>query len=397
MKQDFQTDKVDWFPKLLVWLMTLTLWACASPPLQIKLTNSIPQAPYSDGHLFGKRPLIIENETIYHLSEKQKQDFLIFFESKNNRALSPNRRIYEYLLRYVKNYHFLNQTLIASQSLEQSKGNCLSLAILTSALANAVAVDTGYQLVESTPVYQKEGNIILSSLHVRSLLFEQKKELDEGLISMGRKGLIVDYFPTRGSHVRRNVSQTEFIAMYYRNKAADSIIEKDYNSAYWLLRKTLDYIPTDEHAINMMAIVHENSGLSIEAEKLYRYGIKYANNKLDLLRNYHIFLKKEHRINDAKEVKLQLTTIKISNPFDWINLGHSAFDQHQYIEARRYFKRAAKLAPYLHQAYMGIAKAEYKLGNVRAAKESLNAALEKAFSTKTKSLYQAKLAALAQI
>ena len=185
--------------------------------------------------------------------------------------------------------------------------------------------------------------------------------------------------------------------MYSRNKAADAIIRKNYNQAYWLLRDALSYTPFDQHAINMMAVVHQNVGLKKDAENLYQYGIKYASDKLDLLRNYHIYLKKEHRFNDAKEINTQLSQIKTTNPFDWILLGHTAFKQGKYSESKRYYARAAKVAPYLHQAYMGIAKSEFKLGNFHAAKVALNVAREKAFDDKTKLLYQAKLTALSKI
>jgi len=370
--------------------------ACSQHQLQQKtsITSPQPVVPFSVKNQFGPRPSLINTSNIYQLSDSQKQKFIEYFESPAVSWLKPNKRIYKYLQRYVENYNFLNQTLTAEQSLSQSQGNCLSLAILTTALANTAGVETGYQLVQSAPVYQKEGNIILSSQHIRSLLFEPQPELETGQISLGQKGLIVDYFPSKASHIRRQVNSQEFSAMYYRNKAADAIIDKNYDLAYWLLRETLKYIPNDENSINMMAVVHENKGLSKQAELLYRHGIKYAQNKLDLLRNYQIFLKKEHRLNDAKKIKSQLNSMNVINPFDWVDLGHTAFEQKKYSEARRYYKRAVRAAPYLHQALMGVAKSEFKLGNLRAAKIALNAAKENAFDAKTKSLYSAKMVML---
>lgn len=393
MKQvTFSNIRIKSFRASITCLLSLICLACANQPLNQETPKDV--VPYANGTLFGERPIIAKEQSIYRLSDQQRLKFLSFFHEEHRQWQKPNKRIYEYLQQYVKNYNFFNKTLTASQSLAQSQGNCLSLAILTTALANSVGVDTGYQLVESAPVYQKEGNIILSSQHVRSLLFEPKQQLKEGKISLGPSGLVIDYFPAADSHIRRRVPKTEFIAMFYRNKAADAIIHKDYNLAYWLLRDTLIYVPFDQHTINMMAVVHQNIGLKSDAENLYQFGIRYASNKLDLLRNYRIFLKQENRFDDAKKIDSQLSTMKTINPFDWILLGHTAFEQHKYSEARRYYKRAVKIAPYLHQAYMGVAKSEFKLGNLEQARASLNLAQEKAFDNKTKSLYQAKLVAL---
>ena len=169
---------------LFVSLLSLVCMACANQPINQK--TLVPVVPYASETLFGERPLIRDKQSIYQLTKQQRLEFLSFFYNAQRERQNPNRRIYEYLEQYVKNYNFYNKTLVASQSLAQSQGNCLSLAILTTALANSVGVDTGYQLVESAPVYQKEGDIILSSQHVRSLLFEPKEVLEEGRISLRR-------------------------------------------------------------------------------------------------------------------------------------------------------------------------------------------------------------------
>jgi Tfp pilus assembly protein PilF len=376
-----------------IFLSILAVSNCAS--YKLKSTTSIPPAPLADGDNFGSPPALMTVEQIFKLNKQQKDDFNAFFYAHQNSSLTGNKRIYRYLQRYVKNYIYFNKTLTAQQSLQQAQGNCLSLAILTTALAKAVGVDTGYQLVESAPIYQKEGEIIISSQHVRSLLFAPKETIPDGFFQYSRAGVIIDYFPTAGSHIKRSVMEPEFIAMYYRNSAADSIINKDYNLAYWQLTKALQLYPADEHAINMLAVVHEKKGLFDYADKLYRYGLRYSNEKLDLLRNYHQFLRKQKRFSEAKNIKTKLATMKVVNPFDWINLGHIAFVQQQFSEAKHYYKKALKIAPYLHQGYLGVAKAEFKLGNFNASKASMRLAKKNAFDIKTRDLYQRKISALA--
>jgi Tfp pilus assembly protein PilF len=376
-------------------LTSLGLFGCMTQP-KITGPKPIPVAPLAKDGLFGAKPDLTQVDQIFALTDSQREDFERFFYSRKYSTTPANKRIYKYLQRYVKNYNYFNKTLTAQQSLSQAQGNCLSLAILTTALSKVAGVDTGYQLVESAPIFQKEGDIVISSQHVRSLLFAPKIELPEGVLQFNRAGVIIDYFPSAGSHVKRTVLETEFHAMYYRNTAADEIIHKNYDKAFWLLKEALALYPTDEHSINMMAVVHERKGLAYHADKLYKYGLKHSHDKLDLLRNYQKFLTKQNRFTEAKQIKAKLATMKNVNPFDWISLGHTAFSERKFSEAKRYYNKALKIAPYLHQGHMGVAKSEFKLGNINASKKSMLLAKKNAFELKLQDLYQTKLNALAK-
>jgi len=358
----------------------------------LKRPKQIIHLKIADTQYFKPRPDIIDVKQIYQLSELQQNKFRTFFFSDPMTSFAPHRRIFRYLQKYTQNYQFQNKTLTAQQVLTTKQGNCLSLAILTTALAKNVSVKTGYQIVDSDPVYQQEGDIILASEHIQSLLYDSNSRTITH--PSAERGIIVDYFPTRGTRVRRRVSESEFSALFYRNLAADAIIHKHYSSAYWLLIETFKLNPLDEHAVNMMALVHEKKGLKKNADSIYRQGIKHANHKLDLLRNYSLFLHKEHRYKDAKEIEKQLAKVNVVNPFDWINLGNTAYSQTHYRESKRYYLKAVKMAPYIHQAYLGIAKSQYQLGHFGAAKKSLILAKNNALDEKTKNYYQAKLNSL---
>ncbi len=376
-------------PLLGIAFLTFISSCATNNDSRINKPSKVIRLQIADAHFFSPRPKIISVDKIYQLSEQQHSEFRHYFNSKSNQKSKPHRRVFNYLKNYTQKYQFKDRTLTAKETLDTFQGNCLSLAILTTALAKSVAIETGYQIVDSLPVYQQEGDIILASEHIQSLLFDPQVEKADENNSV--KGIIVDYFPSKGDRVKRRVTESEFSALYYRNLAADAIVNKDYNLAYWLLIETFRYNPADEHAVNMMALVHEKKGFRKNAESIYKQGIKYANHKLDLLRNYSLFLKKDRRFREAKQVERQLAKIKVDNPFDWIKLGHTAYTQRQYKESRRYFQKAANMAPYIHQAYLGIAKSEYKLGNYRAARRVLALAIRNTDDDETKNYYQAKL------
>ncbi|PHS15312.1 MAG: hypothetical protein COA86_13910 [Kangiella sp.] len=370
------------------------LSSCSHYPLSNQPATNIIEMPFAVGNKFLPRPIITPPEQILSLSSEHKKALRDYFNQKENRSMLPNKRLAQYLEDYVENYFYFNQTLTANQSLAKSQGNCLSLAILTTAFANHLGIDIGYQLVDSTPVYQEENGIVLSSEHVRSLLYAPKQELQNGISFFSRSAIAIDYFPERNLRVKRQVNKNEFLAMFYRNRAAESLIQKNNILAYWQLRKALELKPNDQHAINMFALVHEYHGLKVHAEALFKYGIERTDDKLNILKNYEIFLQREERFKDAAKITRQLSSYKTKNPFDWIKRGNNSLAQGRHYEAKRYFKRALKLAPYVHQAYFGIAKSETYMGNHKAARRALKKAKENAFELKNKELYQNKLIAL---
>ena len=74
--------------------------------------------------------------------------------------------------------------------------------------------------------------------------------------------------------------------------------------------------------------------------------------------------------------------------------ANQAFDEKDYQVAVKLYKKSIELAPYLHQGHFGIAKSEYQRGNLRASRLALQEALEQAFDSSSKSIYEAKLAVM---
>jgi len=104
-------------------------------------------------------------------------------------------------------------------------------------------------------------------------------------------------------------------------------------------------MPNDANALNIMAIIHSQAGYDDYAEKLYLYGLKYAqttetNKKhqhLDLLNNYHSLLKRQDRLKEAEVIYSQIGMSKEINPFKWINLGNNAYNKRNFHIAIYYY------------------------------------------------------------
>ncbi|TQV89668.1 tetratricopeptide repeat protein [Aliikangiella coralliicola] len=376
------------------------LSACTStqPAKTPVIIAKLPQPkPWMNSEHFGERPKIISPAEVSRLSIEQQSEFLAYFRSHEEQDTRANKVIGDYLKQHLSDFNYYSDTLTAQNSLIEQQGNCLSLAILTKALADLVNVEVKYQLVQTTPVYQKEGNVILSSQHVRTKLLDPKIAREKGEIVLLRGGVYIDYFPTLGSRALRSVDEAEFYSMYYRNKAAEALINKNNVLAYWLLRQSLSLKPSDAHAINMMAVVYSNTGQLDTAAELYRYGIENSENKLDLLSNYHTLLKKTGQIEEAAKIAKILDQYDDPNPFKWVRLANTAYNARNYSRAIYYYKKASRAAPYLHEPYAGIARSNFQMGRLTSAQQAMEKALQNTHKHNTKKLYQAKYEMLSQL
>ena len=352
--------------------------------------NKAPVLTYPDflgEKVFGSPIKIIKPSDILQLNPAQQAHFFQFFHSTQQQEIAENMRIYNYLESHLHNYNYYHETLIASQSLIQNKGNCLSLAIVTKALADLVDVKISYKLVETEPVFQKEDNLVISSQHVRTQLYEKQK--DEG--KLFPSSITVDYFPDTNARTLRAVDENEFFSMYYRNIAAQALIDNELNSAYWNIRAALDLKRNDSEALNMMALLHKRTGYISHAENIYQYAIKAGEDKLSALNNYHSLLLSLGKTGKAQEIESELEKYNDPNPFIWLSIGNSAYNNGNYRKAIRYYNKAKNLAPYMHDIYAAIARSEYQLGNLNKAKKTLTIAKEKSHQQKTKLIYLKKI------
>ena len=384
---------------LLFLLITSLLTGCAGLerlPEENSITIQAERPGLSfESDLFGEAADIIDVDDIYHLSTEQQEAFVTYLNHPSRRNIARHQRVFDYLESITMNFGYRGQTYAASEALSKSSGNCLSLAILTTALTQLAGVEAQYQLVDSAPVFESHGSVVFRGQHVRTKLLEPLNEKAERGLVFFRSGLLIDYFPSAGDRFVSNLSPEQYHAMYYNNLASEAISRKDYNSAFWLLKKVLELTPDNPGAINSMAILYRRAGNLARSEEIYQYGIAHLSSKASLLRNYRALLIEQQRFEEAESINKSLAELDEPSPFDWLHVAQDAYDGGDYRDAIAFYERAVEIAPYLHESYAGMAKAHYMLGNRVSAKRELKKAKKFSQHKSVQLLYQAKLTALA--
>ncbi|WP_444997068.1 tetratricopeptide repeat protein [Aliikangiella sp. IMCC44359] len=384
------------FPRICLFLTACLLIPSCTTVKNIEKTVEKEEEPFPIVFYesFGEKPELIKDSELFLLTQEQQEHFFRYINNIANRDIPKHQRVSNYLKKIIKGFNYHSDTFIASDAVTNQRGNCLSLAILTTALARLAEVEVGYELMQTPPIYQKKGNTILTSQHVRSLLYKPNATADNGFYFLVRPVIKIDYFPSRGALVQRRVSESEFISMYYRNKAAEAIVEKNTKNAFWYSIESLQYSKNNAHAINMLALIYDREGYTEDAGKLYRFGIGNSDEKLELLSNYFNYLKRNKRFLEAEEIKAQIAEMNVQNPFDWLEVADQALMRGEILSALKYYDKVIELAPYLHHGFFGRAKAEFLRGNTARAQKAFDKAVELAHEKETKAMYEAKLSAL---
>lgn len=328
---------------------------------------------------------------IFYLTEKQKQHFLDYFQAEVNQSTDAHVRLYQYLKSILDGFHFRGETYSAAVALERQSGNCLSLAIVTTALANVVGLEVRYQKVNSAPVYQRFHNVMTLSSHVRTHVFAPQKEKKENEIVLIRPKIVIDYFPQTGNVGGDRVDYNAFLSMYYQNLAGDALVQKDFNYAYSLLSAAMNISDDNPETLNTLAVLFNKTNQTEMAETLFQYTLEHTKGSVIALENYAMMLERQGRMKELEALEVKLASVEDDNPYRWHDIANRQFAKQHYNIALKYFKRAIEVAPYLHEGHFGLAKTYFKIGLEKQAKVSMARAAELAFTPREEYLYQAKL------
>ncbi len=336
---------------------------------------------------------VAQADSLFVLSPQQQQEFLSYYYSPEKQDVSPNFRLSAYLEKLVEHFSYVGETFTASEALDNKSGNCLSLAILTTALARLVGLDVYYQQVHTPPLYRRVNGVLTTTTHVRSHVLGPKLD-EEGRINLYRSKVIIDYFPTASNDVGDYLTENAFISMYYQNMAARAMANDNANLAYSFLSEAMNIDPTNYNTINTLAVLYRMGNHLDKARSLYEYALEYDHKSIHTLNNFAVLLT---IVNDQEMLeKIDGLYLKVddSNPYRWYDIGNQALSKGEHQRAEVFFRRTIKEGPYLSEGYFGLAKVFYLSGDLDQAANNMEKALSLSFPSDNRGLYAAKLEAL---
>lgn len=333
-----------------------------------------------------------EPASLFALSDQQKQHFLSYYNSPTKAHISPNFRLAYYLNDLVSNFSYAGDTLKAQDVLNKRYGNCMSLALLTTALARLVNLDVVYQQVHTPPLYRRFGKTLTTSTHVRSIILGPEPEkTGDSIVFRGRA--VIDYFPSSRDDRGVYISEADFISMYYQNMSAE-VMSDDPNLAYSYLYRAMQLTTTNASTLNSLAVLYRSNGYEKEARKLYEFAIENHIQSVHTLSNFAVLLKKIGDVETLSRIGDMYLKTDDDNPYRWIDLGNGFLAKGKLSEAEMFFNKAIATGPYLGESYSAMAKTYFLQGKVLKAENMMEKALSLSLPSQNRALYTAKLKAI---
>jgi len=330
-------------------------------------------------------------EDIFYLTVEQKKEVWAQVNKRIALGELKHEALSKVLQSRLGSFTYYGDTFNAEEATRLNKGNCMSLAVLTGAFAELIGLEYSFRELTTLPIFDKQNNLILSSSHVQSILYDDSFSPEEGFIYISKPSIVIDYFPDNSNLKGRKISKSAFISMYYKNLAADALINNNLDEAFNLAEKSYQHDRTNIAVLNLLAVIHRRAGDNRTAENIYKAAMEVNSSHLIIMSNYVVLLNSEQRFVEADLIEQQIDLLDDPNPYQWLEQAYAANNNRK---AAIYFQKALKKAPYLHQAYRGLSNIYLAEGKKMQAKKMLNKALEWSYEAEERKLYKYKLYSL---
>lgn len=287
-----------------------------------------------------------------------------------------------------------SMTRNASEAFAARSGNCLSLVIMTAAIAKEMNVQVQYQKVMSKDEWSRSGNLYFASGHVNIVIgqkrFDQKNHLDQNY------QMTIDFLPPEDTAGQRTIEIEEntIVAMYFNNRAAESMVRDDYQQAYWFAKAAIQADLQFAPAYNTLGVIYMHHQQYTFAQTAFASAMQLEPDSTITMSNMVQTLTELGQTIAAQKLNQKLLDQQPYPPFYFFHQGLAAMNQKEYSKAKSLFQRELKRAPDYHEFHFWLGVAHYRLGDLIAAQQELNLAKQNSTNQKDYALYAAKLNAL---
>jgi Tfp pilus assembly protein PilF len=279
----------------------------------------------------------------------------------------------------------------ARETFAARQGNCLSLVIMTAALAHELGLQVRYQEVLGEESWSRSGDMYFVAGHVNLVLGRRLGDHPNNYDTNGM--MVIDFLPSGdvAGYRTREISEATVLDMYMNNRAAETMSEGQLDQAYWWARAALRQDPSFSGAYNTLGVIQFRHGDLAAARRTLAHALIRAPDNTVLLSNLAQALEASGLPDEALPLRRRLLALQPQPPFHYFNLGKLAMQQGDYGQAIRLFSREIARDPYYHEFHFWLAQAYARLGQLEQAGKQLELALDNSTTRGDQGLYAAKL------
>jgi Flp pilus assembly protein TadD len=377
---------IRWLPVLA----TLLLAACATPA-------PVPPPPPSlfEDTAFAAPKNVPDAKAVFALSPEMHR-YLERDIAALIRQLGPQRALVDALhtKAQLRLEYDAELTRNAAEAFEARAGNCLSLVVMTAALAKQLQLPIAFQALTGHETWSRSGDLSFVNGHVNIVV--AKRLIDRVAAFDAETQLRIEFgqIPIGRGQALHVISEATIVSMFMNNRAAEYLVRGAIDDAYAHAREAVIQDPTYASAYNTLGVVYQRRGLAAAAERAYREAVARDADHKAALQNVARLLLLWGRAAEAAVFQSHLAQIEREAPFAHFDLGVAAAKAGQYAAAREHLLREMKRDPDYHEFHFWLAVALYGLGDVDQARKHLDVAMKNSVTARERAIYASKLRSL---
>lgn len=371
--------------------VALVLPGCAAPP-QAPVP---PSAAVFEDAAFGLPAHPPDPKAVFALSPAMKR-YLEVDIARMARTVGVQRALVDALhtkaqLRLEYDAEF---TRTAAEAFDRRAGNCLSLVVMTAALAKHLDLPIAYRALVGQETWTRSGDLSFVNGHVNIAVATRLVDRVYGTDIGGTLQLTFGSLPAGRGAALRVVSEATILSMFMNNRAAEHLVRGAIDDAYAHAREAVVQDPTYAAAYNTLGVIYQRRGLAAPAERAYREALARDPDHQSALLNIARLLERDGRHAEAQPFHARLAQIERDPPFAHFDRGVAAAKAGDYRTAREELLREMRRDPDYHEFHFWLAVSLYGLGETDQARQHLTAAMKNSLTTHDQALYAAKIKSL---
>jgi len=371
---------------LFATLMQALLAGCASAPQRGDADHLF------HDRLFAPPGAKVDAADVFAVSDEMRQ-YLKVQIADQLRNKGPQQGLIDAL--YSKNQLKVEydsaQTRNAAETFRDRAGNCLSLVIMTAALARELGMQVHYQSVFVDETWSRSGGLYFSIGHVNLTVGKRyhdvKTRIDDNI------AITIDFNPPieNKSYHTWAIREETVVAMYMNNRSAEALARGQVDDAYWLAREAIRQDPKFASAYNTLGVVYRRHGNLAEAGLVLAQALAIEPGNTQIMSNLAMVLKDQGRNGEADLLAARVERRQPYPPFHFFHLGQDAMKAGDFKTARDYFAREIERDAYNHEFHFWLAAAYLQLRDYPQSRKHLNIAIDFSPTRSVHNVYAAKL------
>ncbi|WJG08814.1 tetratricopeptide repeat protein [Aliiglaciecola sp. LCG003] len=278
----------------------------------------------------------------------------------------------------------------ATQTFKNRAANCLSMSIMTYALAKEAGFSVRFQDIQIPEYWTRREGYSLLNGHINLQISPRDRN---GIIHLLADGYEVDFDPqsNRKKFPKQFVGKEMVIAMFYNNKGADALLSGNHTKAYAYFKHAAEIAPKFESTWVNLGILYRLSGYYDDAQNSYNHAIELQPGNLTAWENLAFLYDYTGRTQEAQAINARLERLRGANPFYHYILGEQELDNGNLDLALKHYRDALRLDKSKHEIYFGLAKTYYQLGDINRSQMYFKRARDRSRNDQDQMRYQGKL------